>query len=551
MTTPLSDTERHTLGLILAEIQDNRFPAEQELKRRDDVQPWVVDDLVAKGLAYIEPPYLRLTISGLRALNTPDAVTELEWGRAVYEGLKKARLQDSAKRWGTSDLSRFVELPAASGRDIIVGRLLPMLAPHRVFSMTSQTPGGLIGSVEITDAIYDVDPFSTAPAYTAPSLEGDVTLRVQNFRGVRAAEWSFDGVSLIAGANGSGKTTLLEALSFFHSYYQLGWSGAVNALGGTAGLRHLGAPPQEPVRLSLQIGELLWEIELAPELGGGFDPNPGEAVRHGGEVLLRRAARSANWYLGTRKRQSSSGQCCLRMVADGDHAEATLLRPFAALVQTVRFYQSYNLRDVRERPDKPNGDEFLRGTGQNLYAVLRNWQGAPIRFDGRFAWVMETLREAFPRLIAHIEFDSAGSLVLARFYPEGSADPDHHLPLQSASDGMLVGLLHLTAVAGCTEGAIIAIDEMENQLHPHAIRVILAAIRELAEERSLRVLLSTHSPVLMNDFKHHPEQFFVTEPGHERFPVPLDELHDPEWLAHFALGDLYDRLEFGAPEMQT
>jgi predicted ATPase len=116
-----------------------------------------------------------------------------------------------------------------------------------------------------------------------------------------------------------------------------------------------------------------------------------------------------------------------------------------------------------------------------------------------------------------------------------------------ASDGMLVGLLHLTAVAGASEGSVIAIDEMENQLHPHAIRSILRAMRQRAEEYNLTILLTTHSPVLMNEFKDTPEQLFVTEPGHDKFPVPLDELHAPEWLAHFSLGDLYDRLEFGAP----
>ena len=31
-------------------------------------------------------------------------------------------------------------------------------------------------------------------------------------------------------------------------------------------------------------------------------------------------------------------------------------------------------------------------------------------------------------------------------------------------------------------------------------------------------------------------------------PVRLDELHDPEWLAHFSLGDLFMHDEFGAQQ---
>jgi predicted ATPase len=137
--------------------------------------------------------------------------------------------------------------------------------------------------------------------------------------------------------------------------------------------------------------------------------------------------------------------------------------------------------------------------------------------------------------------------VPTRFYPSASRPP---LPIHRAADGLLVGLLHLTAVASAKEGAVIAIEEMEKQLHPHTIRSLLAAMREIAEERHLTILLTTHSPVLMNAFREHPEQFYVMEPGREVLPVALDQLHDLEWLAHFALGDLYDRMEFGAPRAQ-
>lgn len=121
------------------------------------------------------------------------------------------------------------------------------------------------------------------------------------------------------------------------------------------------------------------------------------------------------------------------------------------------------------------------------------------------------------------------------------------MPIHLASDGVLVGLLHLTAVASASDGMIIAIEEMENQLHPFAIRTILAAIRERADAENLTVLLTTHSPVLMNEFRDTPEDFLVFEPGPSPSVHRLSEIRDPDWLAHFQLGDLYDRGEFGRP----
>jgi hypothetical protein len=69
----------------------------------------------------------------------------------------------------------------------------------------------------------------------------------------------------------------------------------------------------------------------------------------------------------------------------------------------------------------------------------------------------------------------------------------------------------------------------------------------MAEKRDLTIVLTTHSPVVMNEFKGHEDQFCVLEAKHEVLPVALDKARDPDWLAHFALGDLYDREEFAAP----
>src|SRR5262249_35229067 len=142
--------------------------------------------------------------------------------------------------------------------------------------------------------------------------------------------------------------------------------------------------------------------------------------------------------------------------------------------------------------------------------------------------------------------ETEGQTVVGRFYlPNASAGNDS-LPLSLAPDGLLVGILHLTAVAGAPEGSILAFDEGENQLHPHAIRAILKAMRTMAEERDLTILLTTHSPVVMNEFKGYEDLFYVLDPGRDVQPVRLDEALDPDWIAHFSLGDLYDRESFAA-----
>jgi len=49
-----------------------------------------------------------------------------------------------------------------------------------------------------------------------------------------------------------------------------------------------------------------------------------------------------------------------------------------------------------------------------------------------------------------------------------------------------------------TEGSLVVIEEIDNGVHPNRAKHLLASIRDIAEQRKLRVLLSTHNPALMD-----------------------------------------------------
>jgi hypothetical protein len=76
----------------------------------------------------------------------------------------------------------------------------------------------------------------------------------------------------------------------------------------------------------------------------------------------------------------------------------------------------------------------------------------------------------------------------------------------------------------------------------------MQAMRDWAEQEDLTVLLATHSPMLLDQFKQDPEHLFVMEPDREALPVRLDQVHNKEWLSRFSLGDLYKAGDFGAPK---
>ena len=366
---------------------------------------------------------------------------------------------------------------------------------------------------------------------------------MQDFRGLRNVRWSPSGVCLLSGPNGAGKSSLLEALEFLRSAAIRGIREAVRLTGGGALMKRVGAEPKAPVRLELCVGDLRWEIRIPVE-GGSIHPSHEEVIEQGRNVLARRTMYSADVVLGSEQREADE-RSVLQMLWDV-HRPAEIA-PLIELARAIRVYRGYRLDLVRE-PQARTDDVELHPTGKNAWSVLSNWKGAPRKYEDQFRWVVNALREAFPDLVADLEFELEGQTVVGRSYPPAAWYPEESLPLSLAADGLLVGILHLTAVAGAKQGSILAIDEMENQLHPHAIRSILRSMHEMADKRDLTIVLTTHSPVVMNTFKGHEDQFYVLEAGHEVLPIPLDEALDPDWLAHFSsLGSLYDREEFAAP----
>ncbi len=365
----------------------------------------------------------------------------------------------------------------------------------------------------------------------------ETTLRIRNLRGLKSLDWTFGGVCLLAGANGAGKTTVLNALRFLQVASQRGVTQAIQSIGGPSQLKTHGVDTTEPVRVELERGGVRWSIALAKD-GPAVHQYHGESVTHDGEQVLTVPMLQPGFELDGRSRQRQP------------HAEIktlnTVLQPawlgaFLEVVDGLRVHGTWNLSTVRDARQVLPEDVYLVADGQNLERVLNIWNGEPRRFVDAFEWVKSQLRRAFPGVVDDLTFFRR-SLVI--YQPD--SEPEEYIPTALMADGVLTALLQLTAVAGAPEGGIVVFDEIENQLHPHAIRHVIRAIRERAEEHDLTVVMTSHSPVVMNTFREVPEQFFVLQP--EQGLVSLDELHDEDWLQQFALGDLYDRLEFGQPD---
>lgn len=111
------------------------------------------------------------------------------------------------------------------------------------------------------------------------------------------------------------------------------------------------------------------------------------------------------------------------------------------------------------------------------------------------------------------------------------------------SDGTLRVLAIVAAMLSAVEGSLVVIEEIDNGVHPSRAHHLLSNIRAIAEQRSLRVLLSTHNPALLDALPDPaiPDVVFCyRDPtsGASRLVRMYDIPDYPELLAQGTLGHL-------------
>lgn len=81
---------------------------------------------------------------------------------------------------------------------------------------------------------------------------------------------------------------------------------------------------------------------------------------------------------------------------------------------------------------------------------------------------------------------------------ENFGDTPKEFPMDLLSDGTLKVLAIATALLSVPIGSTLVIEEIDNSIHPSRANDILSLMRQYAEERDVKLLLSTHNPALMD-----------------------------------------------------
>ena len=358
------------------------------------------------------------------------------------------------------------------------------------------------------------------------------TVRIRGFRSLADIEiHHLPAVTVLIGANGSGKSNLIrffEMLSWMLPARKL--EEFVTSHGGADDqlFRGSSVTPRMEAELTLRTsaGRNEYRFALAhaqPDRLMFVD----EAFRFTND--LNDAFR--DWFL----LGSGGTEAKLLETAQSGGPGSQTARVIAALLRSCAIYQFHDTStksNLKKRWDTHDNGQ-LRTHGGNLAAILLRLEREDIR---RYEMICYHIGRVLPDF-ARFELDDSNGTVLLRWQAKST---DKTIGAHLTSDGSLrlFALVTLLNLPSHMLPDVVLLDEPELGLHPAAIGLIAAMVKQCSADR--QVIVATQSPRFVDSFDL--DQIVVLENRDGRTECRRFETQDLQhWLDEFSLGQLWEK----------
>ena len=340
-----------------------------------------------------------------------------------------------------------------------------------------------------------------------------------NWRNFQRVEVDLQDRVFLVGPNASGKSNFLDAFRFLHDIVSVGggFQGAVKQRGGVSSLRALSARRHPNVGLMVRLGSAecddLWEYELS------F----GQDERNQPVIVKERVTRCGDEVIARPSEQDEEDPERLTQTYLEQVNVNKEFREIADFLKTIRYL--HLIPQLVREPERsvgykndPYGGDFLEQIMSRSEEERDSMLG---RIEGALNVAVPQLREI------KVEFDSKGKPHLCGRYkhwrPQGAWQTEQQL-----SDGTLrlIGLLW----ALLDDGGPLLLEEPELSLHPAIIRYIPQMFSRVQLTNDRQVLVSTHSPELLQDEGIGLDEVLLLRPSEEGTTVTpagdIEEIDD-------------------------
>ena len=341
------------------------------------------------------------------------------------------------------------------------------------------------------------------------------SIYLHNFKSFAEAELPLEQLTLMIGSNASGKSNALEALWILS---QLATGRELSVIldgerrsdgrvrGGSA------ACPRVPFQ-SFELGctyqaekyELEYRIMIRVDDGVVVERESLERViQNRREVLFETEESVPPWFISVQYltgEKNDLGTLCEHKMSTLSQIYGQMLRDTEVLRRTASDIQLFRLvlskiflfqpEPWRMRDYARMGDKELRFNGENLSAVLHDLRETKNGIED-IRKIIDDLPDNGIEKMGFI-LTSARDVMLL-LHESGGIQMD----ARQLSDGTLRCLAILAAVYSEPEGSMIVVEELDNGIHPSRITKLLHAIQQIAAERHLMLVVTTHNPAVMD-----------------------------------------------------
>ena len=325
-----------------------------------------------------------------------------------------------------------------------------------------------------------------------------------NWRNFKNLDFAVADRLLIVGPNAAGKSNLLDLFRFLGDISRKGGglAAALEARGGLSRARCLFARNNHKGELAIMVdlrdGEDEWRYELAIKGKKGGHNRPivvREIVtRNGRELLSRPDAnddRDPDQLTQTHLEQISANQ---------------EFRPIAEYFAKVNYF--HLVPQMIRYPQAGGASPRVFGS-----SMIADMNATPVRT--RQAWfrrIERALQSAVPGFeTLRLEVDKAGQPHLIAGYRNWRRNPSEQNETDF-SDGTLrlIGLLW-TIISSPANGGVLLLEEPELSLNAAVVQKLASLLAMAQRGTSMQVILSTHSPELLDDEGIRPEEVLVLQ----------------------------------------
>ncbi|WP_460967642.1 AAA family ATPase [Spirosoma migulaei] len=310
---------------------------------------------------------------------------------------------------------------------------------------------------------------------------------IQNFKSLKDVTLELQKVNLLIGPNNSGKTNFLKALESF----------------SFDGLRSQNIDVLEAVSHKHKRVDITYEFDYLPESNG--------------YMMRSNSAKNVSLYHCIQKSviQIEPGQQRIENIFDDwfiDDEFNEKIENLSPNVSRREFFEFINTKIYRPDPSKLVQQVKFSADQVELSADCSNLISFYFYVDSNFKRNAKKIQDDLTKCIPEIAYFTLPpvkvgneSMLGLRFFDKD----ENSYRADEVSEGVLYFLALLCIINQPNPPKLLLLEEPEKGIHPRRIWEVMKLIFQLAEEKDIQVILTTHNEHIVNTFSTIPESVFV------------------------------------------